>query len=51
MEGEKGERVAQHSQPFGFLLKTHLGVFDLGKQTVNFEPHGHIFDVAPPGRF
>lgn len=50
MEGGKGERVAQHSQLFGFLLKSHSRAFDLGKQTVSFEPHGHI-DDARPGRF
>lgn len=50
MEGGKGERVAQHSQPSGILLQSQLRAFDLGKQTVNFEPHGHIHRCRPPGR-
>lgn len=51
MEGDKCERVAQHSQPFGFFLNSLLSALDFGKQTVNFKPHSRIGDSVPRSLF
>lgn len=47
MEDERSKHVAQPSQLFSFLLKFHSRVFDFGKETVNFKPHGRIEDAIP----
>lgn len=51
MEGDKCERVAQHSQPFGFFLNSLESAFDFGKQMVDFKPHSRIGDSVPRSLF